>query len=217
MTFEIGWAFGHLPISVSIIQTFFRFKGWNCCINLTYGQIQKWNQFSKKSISSAGNPYTAAEALLMLLESPPEPLVSPMEDECLYAESFDKCCEIIKILSGPKKNTFLYICMFLNELLKHKEHNRLDALKLGKFKGTELDWASNQVVVPISDFICYLHLFSTFAATLFGRVMLKPHGKSKTYRALSEKDSDERRTTFMQKFLSNDIKDFARDVLSAPQ
>lgn len=69
----------------------------------------------------------------MLLESPPEPLASPMEEECLYAESFDKCCEIVKVLSGPKKNTFLYVCMFLNELLKHGQQNRLDAVKLGEF------------------------------------------------------------------------------------
>lgn len=68
----------------------------------------------------------------MLLESPSEPLASPMEEECLYAESFDKCCEIVKVLSGPKKNTFLYICMFLNELLKYNQYNRLESVKLGK-------------------------------------------------------------------------------------
>lgn len=83
--------------------------------------------------SSAGTPQTGAEALLMLLESPPEPLASPLEEECLYAESFDKCCEIIRILPGPKKNVFLYICMFLNELLKYNQLNRLDAVKLCKF------------------------------------------------------------------------------------
>lgn len=69
----------------------------------------------------------------MLLESPPEPLASPMEEECLYAENFDKCCEIVKVLSGPKKNTFLYICMFLNELLKYSPYNRLEAAELGEF------------------------------------------------------------------------------------
>lgn len=89
------------------------------------------NDFGSKFV--AGNPYTAAEALLMLLESPPEPLASPIEEECLYAESFDKCCEIVKILSGPKKNTFLYVCMFLIELLTHSQQNRLDAVKLGEF------------------------------------------------------------------------------------
>lgn len=82
---------------------------------------------------SAGNPHTAAEALLMLLESPPEPLASPMEEECLYADTFDKACETVKVLSGPKKNTFLYICMFLNEVLKYSQYNHLDATKLGKF------------------------------------------------------------------------------------
>lgn len=82
----------------------------------------------------AGDPRTAAEALLMLLESPPEPLVSPVEDECLYANSFHQCCEIITMLSGPRKNTFLYICMFLNELLNHSAQNQLDAVKLGKLK-----------------------------------------------------------------------------------
>lgn len=48
--------------------------------------------------------------------------------------------------------------------------------------------------------------------------MLDGHGNASKsiFRSLTEKDRDERRTAFMQKFLSNDIKDFARDVLSAP-
>lgn len=71
----------------------------------------------------------------MLLESSPEPLVSPLEDECLYADTFDKCREIIKILSIPKKNVFLYICFFLQEVLKHSTYNRLDANKLAMIFG----------------------------------------------------------------------------------
>lgn len=69
----------------------------------------------------------------MLLESPPEPLVSPVEDECLYANTYQQCCEIIMLLSGPRKNTFLYICMFLNELLTYSAQNQLDINKLGEF------------------------------------------------------------------------------------
>lgn len=69
----------------------------------------------------------------MLLESSPEPLVSPLEEECLHAENFDKCCEIIKILSSPKKNVFIYICLFLHDLLKQNSYNRLDAGRLGNF------------------------------------------------------------------------------------
>lgn len=105
---------------------------------------------------AAGNPYTAAEALLMLLESSPEPTTSPMEEECLYAESFDKCCEIIKVLSGPKKNVFLYVCMFLNELLKYNQYNRLESIKLGKIQFNYL----NQNTISISFFFLFLRIFS---------------------------------------------------------
>lgn len=82
-----------------------------------------------------GTPHTAAEALLMLLESSPEPLVSPLEEECLYADTFDKSKEIIKILSIPKKNVFLYICFFLHDVLKQSTYNRLDAGKLAMIFG----------------------------------------------------------------------------------
>lgn len=68
----------------------------------------------------------------MLIESSPEPLVSPLEDACLYADSYDKCCENIRMLPGPKKNVFLYICLFLHELLKFSQFNRLDAGRLGE-------------------------------------------------------------------------------------
>lgn len=67
----------------------------------------------------------------MLLEASPEPLVSPLEDELLYADTFEKRQDIIKILSTTKKNVFLYICMFLNDLLEKKVHNRCDAGRLG--------------------------------------------------------------------------------------
>lgn len=102
---------------------------------LTPTIFKPWKSF-KFSInfksSTAGTPHTAAEALLMLLESPPEPLTNPLEEECLYAASFEECCDIIRILPGPKKNVFLYICMFLTELLKFREYNGLDASKLGR-------------------------------------------------------------------------------------
>lgn len=119
----------------------------------------------------------------MLLESSPEPLVSPLEDECLYAENFDKCCEIIRILSIAKKNVFIYICLFLQEVLKNLVSNRLDAGKL---------------------------------AAIFGKILLKGHCTSFTnhYRVLSERERDDRRTVFMLKFLSNDLKMFAKNELT---
>lgn len=68
----------------------------------------------------------------MLLEASPEPLVSPLEDELLYADTFEKRQDVIKILSTTKKNVFLYICLFLVELLEHKHSNRCDSGRLGK-------------------------------------------------------------------------------------
>lgn len=149
----------------------------------------------------------------MLLESPPEPLASPMEEECLYADTFEKSCEIVKVLSGPKKNTFLYICMFLNELLKYGPYNNLDSIKLGMLRIHSLDsLISYGIIVFVSIVVWFI------SATIFGRILLNGNGNTSKsiYRTLSEKDRDARRTTFMHTFLCNDIKDFAREILSAP-
>lgn len=115
-------------------------------ILLVYWQKSQNSNYSYHLPLAAGTPHTASEALLMLIESAPEALVSPLEEECLYAESFDKCCEIIRILSSPKKNVFLYICLFLQELLKNTQHNRLDAAKLGKL--SDKNFILNQNMMP---------------------------------------------------------------------
>ena len=132
----------------------------------------------------------------MLLESSEEPLVSPLEYECVHAVTFDECCEIIQILSSPKKNVFLYICMFLTELLKHSSHNHLDAFKLG---------------IVLYLFI-FPNLYIMVLASIFGRVLLRGHGTRKGhYQALPEKELDHRRTQFIFKFINNDIREFARN------
>lgn len=75
----------------------------------------------------------------MLLEAYPEPLVSPLEEDCLYYyENFDKACDLIKILSSPKKNVFLYICLFLQDVLKQNATNKIDVWKLGEYLIHEL-------------------------------------------------------------------------------
>lgn len=63
---------------------------------------------------------------------------------------------------------------------------------------------------------CFPFIFCL--ATIFGRVLLDGHGTASKsiFRSFNEKDRDERRTAFVLRFLCNDIKDFARDVLSAP-
>lgn len=58
----------------------------------------------------------AAEALIMLLESPFESLLHPFEDVILATESFAECSSYILKLSAPKRNVFLHLCMFLKEI-----------------------------------------------------------------------------------------------------
>lgn len=129
MIFATGWITGEAQIFV--IK--FHYKLFNIVL---YTRIIYLIDF----FFVAGAPHTAAEALLMLLESSPEPLVSPLEEECLYAESFEKCCDLIPILSTVKKNVFIYIIMFLHELLKYNQYNRLDAGKLGKLNFSWKYW-----------------------------------------------------------------------------
>lgn len=74
----------------------------------------------------------------MLLEASPEPVVSPLEDELLYADTFEKRQDIIKILSTTKKNVFLYICLFLVELLDNKQYNRCDSGRLALLFGSAM-------------------------------------------------------------------------------
>lgn len=64
----------------------------------------------------ASSKQVAAEALLMLLESPHEPLLYPFEEAILATESFTESSGYILKLSAPKRNVFLHLCMFLKEI-----------------------------------------------------------------------------------------------------
>lgn len=45
--------------------------------------------------------------------------------------------------------------------------------------------------------------------------MLRGHGAKSYYRALTERERDDRRTVFMHRFLDSDIREFARSELSS--
>ena len=81
-----------------------------------------------------GTPHTAAEALLKILESLPEPLVSLTERELsIYCAYFDRCKELLQNkIQLLNRKIFLYICMFLKELQKNYSSNYLDDRLLGK-------------------------------------------------------------------------------------
>lgn len=77
-----------------------------------------------------GIPKTAAEALLMLLESLPEPVVTISERECIvYADNYERCRELIRTKLKPvNRKVFLYVCMFLIELRRKNPNVRLELL-----------------------------------------------------------------------------------------
>ncbi|KAJ3597582.1 hypothetical protein NHX12_001105 [Muraenolepis orangiensis] len=78
--------------------------------------------------SLPGSNHSVAEALLLFLESLPEPVVP----YSLYQQCLDCCAsavlskKVISSLPQCHKNVFDYLAAFLRELLKNADHNHLD-------------------------------------------------------------------------------------------
>lgn len=84
-----------------------------------------------------GTVYSVAEALLLLLDSCPEPVI-PYDKHsiCLNsASNYLQCKQVIQGLSYHRKNVFIYLCAFLRELLLHADDNGLDVKTLATLFG----------------------------------------------------------------------------------
>lgn len=75
-----------------------------------------------------GSNHSVAEALLLFLESLPEPVIcSRFYSSCLEnASNYSLSCQIISNLPLCHKNVFEYLMAFLRELLKNSGKNHLD-------------------------------------------------------------------------------------------
>ncbi|XP_023035334.1 type II inositol 1,4,5-trisphosphate 5-phosphatase [Drosophila willistoni] len=62
-----------------------------------------------------GNVQTAAQALMLLLELPEQSLLEPFVEDLLASSSKSKAMDYIALLSAPKRNVFMHLCMFLRE------------------------------------------------------------------------------------------------------
>ncbi|KAL7744753.1 hypothetical protein ACLKA6_007055 [Drosophila palustris] len=62
-----------------------------------------------------GTPQTAAEALVLLLDLPDQALLEPFVEDLLISKSKSEAMELIALLSPPKRNVFMHLCMFLRE------------------------------------------------------------------------------------------------------
>ncbi|KAL9704058.1 hypothetical protein quinque_007576 [Culex quinquefasciatus] len=147
-------------------------------------EIRDWLD-SWSSEPFPGIPKTAAEALLMLLESLPEPVVTISERECIVnADNYDRCRELIRTKLKPvNRLVFLYVCMFLIELRRRNPNMRLE-------------------------------LLATIFGRIMIRSQLPPArptqagGAGDVY-AYTEGERDQRRR-FMMTFLTSKIQEFAR-------
>lgn len=84
-----------------------------------------------------GSVHSVAEALLLLLDSTPEPIVPyELHHRSLEAASnYLQCKQIVQELPYHSKNVFIYLCLFLRELLTHSEDNGLDIKTLATVFG----------------------------------------------------------------------------------
>uniref|UniRef100_A0A8C2AYJ2 phosphoinositide 5-phosphatase n=2 Tax=Cyprinus carpio TaxID=7962 RepID=A0A8C2AYJ2_CYPCA len=76
----------------------------------------------------AGSNHSVAEALLLFLDALPDPVIPfSFYPQCLdCCSDSSRCRQIISVLPQCHKNVFNYLIAFLQELLKHSAHNRLD-------------------------------------------------------------------------------------------
>uniref|UniRef100_A0A7N5ZVL3 phosphoinositide 5-phosphatase n=1 Tax=Anabas testudineus TaxID=64144 RepID=A0A7N5ZVL3_ANATE len=72
--------------------------------------------------SLPGSNHSVAEALLLFLDSLPEPVV-PYH---FYQQCLESCSNVISMLPQCHQNVFNYLAAFLRELLKNSASNRLD-------------------------------------------------------------------------------------------
>ncbi|XP_065553949.1 type II inositol 1,4,5-trisphosphate 5-phosphatase isoform X2 [Lathamus discolor] len=84
-----------------------------------------------------GSNHSVAEALLLFLESLPEPVIcSRFYSSCLEsASNYPQSCQIISNLPACHKNVFDYLMAFLRELLKNSGKNHLDVNILASIFG----------------------------------------------------------------------------------
>lgn len=129
-----------------------------------------------------GSVHSMAEALLLFLDSLPEPVVPyACYQQCLdCSNNFILSKQVVsKMVPEVHKHTFLYLVCFLKELLAHTAENKLDAKLL---------------------------------ANVFGPVLLRPKGQPSSELGASSwdarRDTDERKSAaFIYHFLMNDYTD----------
>ncbi|ALC49830.1 Ocrl, partial [Drosophila busckii] len=82
----------------------------SCHFNAVRDWLDTWSESE-----FPGTPQTASEALMLLLELPEEALLEPFVENLLHCHSKNAAQVYIDMLSPPRRNVFMHLCMFLRE------------------------------------------------------------------------------------------------------
>ncbi|KAF7273490.1 oculocerebrorenal syndrome of Lowe [Rhynchophorus ferrugineus] len=100
-------------------------------------RIRDWLDYGSQD-PLPGTPQAVAETLVLLLSYIKEPVIPfELQDVCIAAASnFQNCRQLlIQKLNDIHRTTFIYICMFLQELVKHSNDNGYEPKTLASLFG----------------------------------------------------------------------------------
>ncbi|CAH1122568.1 unnamed protein product [Ceutorhynchus assimilis] len=109
----------------------------SCALHEELIRIRDWLDFGSKD-QIPGTPQAVAETFLLFLSYTKEPIIPfDLQDSCVAAaNNFENCRQLIlQKLNDIHRTAFLYICMFLQELLKYSNDNGYDAKTVASLFG----------------------------------------------------------------------------------
>lgn len=59
----------------------------------------------------------------MLLDLPDKPLLDPFVEDLLQTNTAAEAMELISLLSSPRRNVFVHLCMFLRQGIEREYYN----------------------------------------------------------------------------------------------
>ncbi|KAL1498282.1 hypothetical protein ABEB36_009103 [Hypothenemus hampei] len=109
----------------------------SCALHEELIRIRNWLDYGSQD-PIPGTPQAVAETLLLFLSYTKEPVIPfELQDICTAAaNNFENCRQLILMkLNDIHRTVFIYICMFLQELLKYSKDNSYDAKTLASLFG----------------------------------------------------------------------------------
>ncbi|XP_067675854.1 inositol polyphosphate 5-phosphatase OCRL-like [Haliotis asinina] len=125
-----------------LVNHLYRYGGEQISMFLTRGHPSEIKQIRDALDTGTpeylpGSVHSVAEALLLFLESLPEPVIpSTLYHSCLQCSTdFHRCKKELQAVPDSHRNVFKYLCAFLRELLKYADQDDLGVKILASLFG----------------------------------------------------------------------------------